>query len=123
MKAFLLPIFSAVIVLAAGCGSSSNVSSDDSGNRNYYDGYSTSETHSAQHVEMKDADAMTYLTFEDYVQSHASGVDIDSNGDRAAGFFVQDDDRKKLLRKYKTALKHLKILDKDGNDLVRRDLM
>ena len=48
---------------------------------------------------------------------------IDSNGDRAAGFFVQDDDRKKLLRKYKTALKHLKILDKDGNDLVRRDLM
>ena len=81
MKAFLLPIFSAVIVLAAGCGSSSNVSSDDSGNRNYYDGYSTSETHSAQHVEMKDADAMTYLTFEDYVQSHASGVDIDSNGD------------------------------------------
>ena len=48
---------------------------------------------------------------------------IDSNGDRAAGFFVQDDDYDKLLQKYGTALKHLKVLDKDGNDLVRRDLI
>ena len=48
---------------------------------------------------------------------------IDSNGDRAAGFFVQDDDYDKLLEKYHTALKNLKVLDIDGNDLVRRDLM
>lgn len=48
---------------------------------------------------------------------------IDSNGDRAAGFFVQDDDYDKLLEKYQTAVEHLKVLDKDGNDLVRRDLM
>lgn len=75
----LFPIAAAVL-LAAGCGSTGNVPSDNRDNRNYYDGYTTSETHSAQHVEMKDADAMTYLTFEDYVQSHVSGVDIDSNG-------------------------------------------
>ena len=48
---------------------------------------------------------------------------ITSQGDRAAGFFVQDDDYDNLLRKYETALKNLKILDKDGNDLIRRDLM
>ncbi|MBO4870031.1 MAG: ATP-grasp domain-containing protein [Clostridia bacterium] len=48
---------------------------------------------------------------------------IDSNGDRAAGFFVADDDPGRLTEKYKTALQHLRVLDKDGNDLVRRDLM
>lgn len=48
---------------------------------------------------------------------------ITSQGDRAAGFFVQDDDYGKLLEKYETALNNLRILDKDGNDLVRRDLM
>jgi TonB-dependent SusC/RagA subfamily outer membrane receptor len=29
---------------------------------------------------MKDADAMSYRTFEDYVQSRVGGVDIDGNG-------------------------------------------
>ena len=48
---------------------------------------------------------------------------ITSQGDRAAGFFVQDDDYDKLLEKYETALMNVKILDEDGNDLVRRDLM
>ncbi len=48
---------------------------------------------------------------------------IDSNGDRAAGFFVQDDDYDKLLAKYETALDNLKVLDQDGNNLVRFDLM
>ena len=48
---------------------------------------------------------------------------IDSNGDRAAGFFVQDDDYDRLLQKYEMALEHLKVLDKDGNNLVRLDLM
>ena len=43
--------------IKAGCGNTSNVSSDDCGKRNYYDGYTTSETHSSQHVEMKDAEA------------------------------------------------------------------
>ena len=57
MKAFLFFMIAAAILMTAGCGSTSNVSSDDSGNRNYYDGYTTSETHSAQHVEMKDAEA------------------------------------------------------------------
>lgn len=48
---------------------------------------------------------------------------ITSQGDRAAGFFVQDDDYDKLLEKYETALKHLHVLDADGNDLIRRDLI
>ena len=48
---------------------------------------------------------------------------ITSQGDRAAGFFVQDDDYDKLLEKFNMAVKNLKVLDKDGNDLVRRDLM
>ena len=48
---------------------------------------------------------------------------IDSNGDRAAGFFVQDDDYDRLLQKYATALEHLKVLDKDENNLVRTDLI
>ena len=48
---------------------------------------------------------------------------IDSNGDRAAGFFVQDDDYDRLLQKYDVALKHLRVLDADGKDLVRYDLM
>lgn len=48
---------------------------------------------------------------------------ITSQGDRAAGFFVQDDDYDRLLEKFNIAVKELKVLDKDGNDLVRRDLM
>ena len=48
---------------------------------------------------------------------------IDSNGDRAAGFFVQDDDYDTLLSKFETAVSNLKVLDRDGNNLVRTDLM
>ena len=48
---------------------------------------------------------------------------INSQGDRVAGFFVQDDDYDRLLEKFNTAVKNLKVLDKDGNDLVRRDIM
>lgn len=48
---------------------------------------------------------------------------IESNGDRAAGFFVQDDDYEVLLAKFQKALNNLKVLDKDGNNLARIDLM
>ena len=48
---------------------------------------------------------------------------IESNGDRAAGFIIQDDDYDELLNKYAKALKRLRVLDKDGKDLVRYDLM
>ena len=57
MKASLFFMIAAAILMTAGCGNTSNVSSDDCGKRNYYDGYTTSETHSSQHVEMKDAEA------------------------------------------------------------------
>ena len=40
----------------------------------------TSETRSAQHVDMKDTDAMSYQNFEEYIQARVGGVDIDGNG-------------------------------------------
>ena len=75
----ILPILT-LILLLAGCGGSKNLASDNEGKKAYNDGYMTSETHSAQHVEMKDAEAMSYRSFEDYVQSHVGGVDVDGNG-------------------------------------------
>lgn len=67
-------------LLLAGCGGSKNLASDHSGNRDYNDGYMTSETRSAQHVDMKDTDAMSYQNFEEYIQARVGGVDIDGNG-------------------------------------------
>lgn len=75
----ILPLL-ALLVLTAGCGGTKNLSSDDNGRMNYDDGYMTSETHRAQHVEINDAEASSFLSFEDYVQSRVSGVDIDGNG-------------------------------------------
>ncbi len=76
----ILPILTLVLLLTAACGGSKNLASDNDGKRNYNDGYMTSETHGAQHLEMKDAEAMSYRTFEDYVQARVGGVDIDGNG-------------------------------------------
>ena len=78
MKHFL-PILT-IALLIAGCGGARNVATGDSGRMDHNDGYMTSETHGAQHLEMKDTDAMTYRTFEDYVQARVGGVDIDGNG-------------------------------------------
>lgn len=74
----ILPLL-ALIVLAAGCGGTKDLSANDS-KRAYNDGYMTSETHSAQHLDMKDTDAMNFRSFEDYIQARVSGVDIDGNG-------------------------------------------
>jgi TonB-dependent SusC/RagA subfamily outer membrane receptor len=76
----ILPILTLVLLLTAACGSSKNLTSDNDGKREYNDGYMTSETHGAQHLEMKDAEAMSYRSFEDYVQARVGGVDIDGNG-------------------------------------------
>ncbi len=76
----ILPILTLVLLLAAGCGGSKNLTADDSGNRGYNDGFMKSETHGVQHLEMQDAEAMTYRSFEDYVQSRVGGVEIDGNG-------------------------------------------
>ncbi|MCR5708855.1 MAG: TonB-dependent receptor plug domain-containing protein [Bacteroidales bacterium] len=75
----LLPILAATLLIV-GCGAPKDMASGDSGKRNYNDGYMTSETHGAAHLEMKDAEAMSYQSFEDYVQARVAGVDIDANG-------------------------------------------
>ena len=76
----IFPILTLRFLLAAGCGGTKNLTADESGNRDYNDGFMTSETHGAQHLEMKDAEAMSYRSFEDYVQSRVGGVEIDGNG-------------------------------------------
>ncbi len=75
----IIPLLT-LILLTAACGGSKNLASDNDGKMAYNDGYMTSETHGAQHLEMKDAEAMSYRTFEDYVQARVGGVDIDGNG-------------------------------------------
>ena len=74
----ILPLL-ALILLIAGCGGTKSLSTDD-GRKAYNDGYMKSETHSAQHLEMKDTDAMNFRNFEDYIQARVSGVDIDASG-------------------------------------------
>ncbi len=48
---------------------------------------------------------------------------IESSGDRAACFIVQDDSYEALIGKYKEAMETVKILDKEGKNLIRFDLM
>lgn len=48
---------------------------------------------------------------------------IKSNGDRAACYLIQDDTYEGLTEKYQRAKENVKILDKDGRNLIRFDLM
>ena len=48
---------------------------------------------------------------------------IKSNGDRAACYLIQDDTYEGLMEKYQKAKSHVRILDKNGNNLIRFDLM
>ncbi len=48
---------------------------------------------------------------------------IKSNGDRAACYLIQDDTYEGLMDKYKRAKESVKILDKNGRNLIRFDLM
>lgn len=48
---------------------------------------------------------------------------IKSNGDRAACYLVQDDTYEGLMEKYQKAKSTVKILDKNGRNLIRFDLM
>ena len=46
-----------------------------------------------------------------------------NSGDRIAGFTVQDDSLEQLKVKYNTAIKNIKVLDKNGNNILRYDLL
>lgn len=48
---------------------------------------------------------------------------IKSNGDRAACYLIQDDTYEGLMDKYQRAKESVKILDKNGRNLIRFDLM
>ncbi len=48
---------------------------------------------------------------------------IESSGDRAACFIIQDDSYSRLIDKYKACMDTVKITDKEGRNLIRFDLM
>ncbi|MBQ1673209.1 MAG: TonB-dependent receptor plug domain-containing protein [Bacteroidales bacterium] len=82
MKRFLLI---PVLMLALGsCGSHKNISVPAEEKPLLTDGYidihPDSKTNAIQHVEMKDTEKVSYRNFQDYLQSHVSGVDITASG-------------------------------------------
>ncbi len=46
-----------------------------------------------------------------------------NSGDRIAGFTVQADTLEEQKKKYNTAIARLRVLDPDGNDILRHDLL
>ena len=48
---------------------------------------------------------------------------IENSGDRIAGFTVQADTLEDLRKKHTAALKGMRVLDTEGNDMIRRDLL
>ena len=48
---------------------------------------------------------------------------VRSSSDRIAGFTVQADTLEEFNRKHRSAVENLKVLDVDGNDIMRRDLL
>lgn len=78
MKRLLLPLIP--LMLLSGCGSPRPLAGGGDSSSDKSDGYMSGlETSSIQHVNVKD-DMVTYRTFEDYVRSHVSGVDVGSDG-------------------------------------------
>lgn len=48
---------------------------------------------------------------------------VSSSGDRVAGFTIQADTLEELQRKHERAVADLRVLDMDGNDMMRHDLL
>ena len=48
---------------------------------------------------------------------------IDNSGDRVAGFTIQADTIDELNKKHEKAISNMKVLDINGNDIMRRDLL
>ena len=47
---------------------------------------------------------------------------VNSSSDRIGGFTVQADSVEEFNRKLRTAVERMKIIDTDGNDIMRHDL-
>ena len=48
---------------------------------------------------------------------------IENSGDRIAGFTIQADSLNELQEKHKIAVSRMKVLDENGNDMMRKDLL
>lgn len=48
---------------------------------------------------------------------------VENSGDRIAGFTIQADTPEEMRRKHQTAVRRIRVLDPDGNDLMRHDLL
>lgn len=62
----------------------------------------------------------------DYYQFKNRGTEFSSitnSGDRVAGFTVQADTDEDIKRKYSFALSNIKVIDVNGNDIMRHDLL
>ena len=75
----IFPILTLVFLLAAGCGGTKNLPANVK-TQSHSDGYVTDETIGVQHIDMIETEEMTYQSFEDYVRTHVSGVDVGSDG-------------------------------------------
>ena len=49
--------------------------------------------------------------------------EIDSSSDRVAGFTIQADDKQELIRKHNDASGRIQVLDKNGKDIMRHDML
>ncbi len=48
---------------------------------------------------------------------------IENSGDRVAGFTIQDDDMDRLRKKHKKAVADMHVIDVNGKDIMRKDLL
>ena len=48
---------------------------------------------------------------------------IDNSGDRIAGFTIQSDTMNELRIKHKKALENMRVIDMNGKDIMRKDLL
>ena len=48
---------------------------------------------------------------------------IENSGDRVGGFTVQADTPEELYQRHSVAVERMKVLDENGNDIMRKDLL
>lgn len=48
---------------------------------------------------------------------------IESSGDRVAGYIITANEKNELLKKHQTILSKVKVIDKNGNNMMRYDLL
>lgn len=62
----------------------------------------------------------------DYYEFKSAGTEFDkieNSGDRVAGFSIIADSHEELVQKHRETLSQVKVIDADGNDMMRHDLL